>query len=88
MLGGYVVGAAREADGDIYPAGEVSAHVYGSADGVSWSKLLDYARLDSSDDVRSDIYWELPSTHELVVTLYNASGFGPGGKGYQLVRRQ
>jgi len=87
-LGGYVVGAAHEFGGDIYPPGEVSAHIYGSADGVSWTKLLDYPWANSNDDVRSDVYWELPSTHELVVNLYNASGFGAGGKGFQLVKRQ
>ncbi|HEX8950814.1 MAG TPA: sialidase family protein, partial [Polyangia bacterium] len=87
-LGGFVVGSEREADGDIYPPGEVSAHLYGSPDGVAWTRLLDYPRLVATDDVRADVYWELPSTHELVVTMYNASGFGPGGKGYQLVRRQ
>jgi hypothetical protein len=88
-LGGYVVGSARESGADIYPPGEVSAHLYGSADGVTWTKLLDYPWLDPNNDyVRSDVYWELPSTHELVLTLYNAAGFGPGGQGYQLLRRQ
>jgi hypothetical protein len=37
--------------------------------------------------VRADVYWELPS-HELVLTLYNAAGFGIGGRGYQLLQRQ
>jgi hypothetical protein len=86
--GGFIVSAERENGGDIYPAGEISAHLYGSADGVTWTKLLDYPWLDPNDDyVRADIYWELPS-HELVVTLYNAAGFGPGGKGYQLIKRR
>ena len=87
--GGYVVGAARENGGDIYPPGEVSAHLYGSADGVTWKDLLDFPWADPNGDyVRADVYWELPATHELVLTLYNAAGFGPGGQGYQLLKRQ
>jgi hypothetical protein len=86
--GGFVVGTARERIGDIYPPAEVSAHLYGSADGVTWTRLLDYPWLDPNDYyVRADVYWELP-THELVLTLYNAAGFGPGGRGYQLLRRR
>lgn len=88
-LGGYVVSSERENGGDIYPAGEVSAHLYGSSDGVAWTRLLDYPWLDPNQDyVRADVYWELPSTHELVLTLYNAAGFGPNGQGYQLLRRR
>ena len=88
-LGGYIVGSARESGADIYPPGEVSAHLYGSSDGVTWTKLLDYPWLDPNDDyVRADVYWELPSTHELVVSIYNASGYGVRGQGYQLLRRQ
>jgi hypothetical protein len=87
--GGFVVSAERENGGDLYPPGEVSAHVYGSPDGVTWTRLLDYPWSDpNADYVRADVYWELPSTHELVLTLYNAAGFGPGGQGYQLLRRQ
>jgi hypothetical protein len=38
----------------------------------------------SGDDVRADVYWQLP-TGELVFTVRNASGFGPGGRGYLLL---
>jgi len=41
-------------------------------------------RLSSSDDVRTDVYWEL-ATGELVVSVRNASGFGPDGRGYLLL---
>lgn len=82
--GGFLVGAAREPDEDIYPPGEVSAHLYGSADGVSWKDLRQYPRLSAGDNVRADVYWEL-QTGELVLQLYNAQGFGPNGKGYQLL---
>ena len=42
--GGFVVGSAHESGGDIYPAGDNNAYLYGSPDGVSWKKLLTYAR--------------------------------------------
>ncbi|MBS2029741.1 MAG: exo-alpha-sialidase [Deltaproteobacteria bacterium] len=83
--GGYVVGSEREPDGDIYPPGEVSAHVYASPDGVSWQQVLDYPRLNSTDNARADVYWELPSG-ELLLELENIQGFGPQGKGYQLLK--
>jgi hypothetical protein len=82
--GGFLVGAAREPGGDIYPPGEVSAHLYGSADGVSWKDLRQYPRLSDADNARADVYWEL-QTGELVLQLWNAQGFGPDGKGYQLL---
>jgi hypothetical protein len=82
--GGFVVGATREPGGDIYPAGEVSAHVYGSADGAHWEDLLQFRRVSDGENVRADVYWELP-TGELVLQLEDAQGFGPGGKGYQLL---
>ena len=51
---------------------------------MQWKKLLDVPRLSSTDDVRADVYWEL-ATGELVVSVRNAAGFGPGGRGYLLV---
>jgi len=48
------------------------------------AKLLDVPQLDPNDDVRTDVYWEL-ATGELVVSVRNASGFGPGGRGYMLL---
>ena len=83
--GGYIVGSEREPDDDIFPPGEVSAHVYASPDGVSWQRVLDYPRLNSADNARADVYWELPSG-ELLLELENIQGFGPQGKGYQLLK--
>ncbi len=83
--GGFVIGAARESNGDLYAAGEVSAHVFGSADGVNWEDLLSYPRASDVDDVRADVYWELPSG-ELVLELRNARGFGAFNSGFQLLR--
>lgn len=82
--GGFVVGAAREPGGDIYPPGEVSAHLYTSPDGERWTRALDYPRLSSSENARADVYWELPSG-ELLLELENVQGMGPGGKGYQIL---
>ncbi|ADO68921.1 WD40/YVTN/BNR-like repeat-containing protein [Stigmatella aurantiaca] len=83
--GGFVAGIAREPGGDIYPPSEVSAHVWGSLDGVDWKELRSYPRLDPNENVRADVYFELPSGL-LVLQFENAKGFGPGGYGYQLVR--
>jgi hypothetical protein len=82
--GGFLVGAEREPGGDIYPPAEVSAHLYGSADGERWTDLRQFPRLSTSENTRADVYWELP-TGELVLQLENVQGFGPGGKGYQLL---
>lgn len=83
--GGFVVGSARESGGDVYPPNEVSAHVWGSLDGIDWQDLRSYPRLDPNVTVRADVYFELPSGL-MVLQLENAKGFGPGGLGYQLVR--
>jgi hypothetical protein len=83
--GGYVVGAAREANGDIYPPDEVSAHLFGSADGEVWDEHLSLPRADPTADVRADVYWELPSG-ELVLELRNVAGVGADGGGFQLLR--
>jgi hypothetical protein len=78
------VGAAREPGGDIYPPGEISAHLYGSANGASWADLLQFPRISSTENTRADAYWELP-TGEVVLQVENVQGFGPGGKGYLLL---
>ncbi|WP_187345263.1 WD40/YVTN/BNR-like repeat-containing protein [Cystobacter ferrugineus] len=83
--GGFVVGAAREPGGDIYPPTEVSTHVVGSLDGVTWEELLVYPRLDANANTRADVYYELPSGL-LVLQFENVQGMGPGGRGYQLLR--
>ena len=83
--GGFVVGAAREANGDLYPPGEVSAHLLGSVDGLTWDDLLSFPRANPNEDVRADVYWELPSG-ELVLELRNAAGIGPYSVGFQLLR--
>jgi hypothetical protein len=83
--GGFVVGSAREPGGDVYPPGEVSAHVWASLDGLDWEDLRRYPRLSSTENVRADVYYAMPSGL-LVLELKNAQGFGPGGEGYQLLR--
>ena len=83
--GGFLVGSAREPSGDVYPAGEESAHVWGSFNMLDWEKLRSYRRLDPTVTVRADVYYELPSGL-LILQLQNAQGFGPGGFGYQLLR--
>jgi hypothetical protein len=81
--GGYVVGATYEKGSDVIPDGWTRGSLWGSGDGEHWDKLLDVPQLDSTD-VRTDVYWELPSG-ELVVNVRNALGFGPGGVGYMLL---
>jgi hypothetical protein len=83
--GGYVVGTTYELDNDVSPAGWTRGSLWGSVDGWSWEKLLDVPQLDPKEDVRTDVYWELP-TGEQVVSVRNAAGFGPGGRGYVLLR--
>jgi hypothetical protein len=83
--GGYVVGSAREPGGDVYPAGEESAHVFASFNMLDWEKLLSYRRLNPAETVRADVYYELPSGL-LILQLQNAQGFGSRGFGYQLLR--
>ena len=83
--GGYVVGATYELDSNVSPAGWTRGSLWGSADGTRWDELLEVPQLDPKADVRTDVYWELPSG-ELVVNVRNAAGFGPGGVGYLLMR--
>jgi hypothetical protein len=83
--GGYVVGATYELDSNVSPPGWRQGSLWGSADGIRWEKLLDIPQLDAKQDVRADVYWELPSG-ELVINVRNAAGFGPGGLGYLLMR--
>ncbi|WP_434391183.1 WD40/YVTN/BNR-like repeat-containing protein [Melittangium boletus] len=83
--GGFVAGIAREPLGDAYDPAETQAHVWASPDGVAWRDVLQYPRLDPNENVRADVYDELPSGL-LVLQLQNVQGFGPGGRGYQLVR--
>ena len=83
--GGFVAGVAREPLGDAYAPSETNAYVWASLDGVSWDPLLTYPRLDPEENVRADVYDELPSGL-LVLQLQNVKGFGPRGLGYQLLR--
>jgi len=83
--GGYVVGTTYELYNDVSPAGWTRGSLWGSVEGWSWEKLLEVPQLDSKEDVRTDVYWELASG-EQVVNVRNAAGFGPGGRGYMLLR--
>ena len=73
------------------PSASYSTHaVRGSGGfvvGTRWQQLLTIGQAQPGDDVRADVYWELPSG-ELVLTVRNASGFGPGGRGYLLLQPQ
>lgn len=82
--GGYLVGSAREPAGDVYPDGDVSAHLFASADGASFDEVFACARLDPSATARADAGWELPGG-EVAVDILDCEGFGPGGAGYVLL---
>ncbi|HTO99598.1 MAG TPA: hypothetical protein VMK66_21260, partial [Myxococcales bacterium] len=82
--GGYVVGATHEEGADVEAPGWNRGSLFGSGDGVHWRKLFEVPQADASDDVRADVYWEL-ATGELVFSVRNAAGFGPGGRGYMLL---
>jgi hypothetical protein len=82
--GGFVLGNACEPFRGCAPSDEVSAQVWASQDGLDWVQLLRYPRLAPGEEVRADVYHELPSGL-LVLQLQNAEGFGPGGVGYQLL---
>ncbi|HEX4381990.1 MAG TPA: sialidase family protein, partial [Myxococcales bacterium] len=84
-IGGYVAGVTREVDNDVTPANVTNGSLWGSGDGVTWNQLLTVPRLNADDDVRVDVYWELP-TGELVVNVKDASGFGGDGRGYLLLK--
>jgi hypothetical protein len=83
--GGYLVGAAWTANGDVSPPGELDTHVFGSWDGRVWEDLLRYRRLPPTEEARADVYWRLPSG-ELILDLSGVQGMGQYGKGYQILR--
>ena len=85
--GGFVVGTTHEEGADVEAAGWINGTLWGSGDGTQWQQLLTIGQAQPGDDVRADVYWELPSG-ELVLTVRNASGFGPGGRGYLLLQPQ
>jgi len=82
--GGYVVGTTHEEGADVEAPGWNRGALFGSGDGVHWRKLFEVPQATAGDDVRADVYWEL-STGELVFSVRNAAGFGPGGRGYMLL---
>lgn len=82
--GGYLVGAAHEPAGDVYPDGDVSAHLFASADGDAFDEVFACARLDPARTARADAYWQLAGG-DVVVEVQNCDGFGPGGAGYVLL---
>ncbi|WP_237758151.1 sialidase family protein [Anaeromyxobacter sp. PSR-1] len=82
--GGYLVGAAHEPGGDVYPAGDVSAHLFASADGDAFDEVFACPRLSPDSTARADANWQLASG-EVVVEVQNCEGFGPGGAGYVLL---
>ena len=80
-----MVGTTYELYNDVSPPGWTRGSLWGSVDGWSWEKLMEVPQLDPKEDVRADVYWELASG-EQVVSVQNAAGFGPGGRGYMLLR--
>ncbi|MBJ6761498.1 hypothetical protein JGU66_12040 [Myxococcaceae bacterium JPH2] len=80
--GGYLMGTTRETSGDVYADGDVSAHLFASADGVSWTELTAYPRMFPDDYARADVYWEL-SSGEALLKLTNVEGIGTG---FQLLK--
>ena len=83
--GGYVVGTTHEEGADVEAPGWTNGTLWSSGDGTSWQQVLTISQASPNDDVRADVYWELPSG-ELVLTVRNAAGFGPGGRGYLLLK--
>jgi hypothetical protein len=85
LPGGWVVtGTAREPGGDVYPAGDVSAHVFASPDGHDFHEVFSCERLTATDAARADVAGQLPSG-EVAVSALNCAGFGGGGAGYVLL---
>lgn len=82
--GGYALGTTREVDGDVYPPGDESAHVFASADGERWQEVFDIPRGLRDEYGRADVRWSLP-TGEVALELINARSFGHLGRGYVLL---
>ena len=53
--GGFLLGETREPTGTVYAPNDVSAHLFGSADGTSWAELGAYPRIDAADYARADV---------------------------------
>lgn len=83
--GGWVMGTAWSRDGDVHSAGDVSARLFVSEDGVTWQESRRYERMSGADLTRADVWGTLPSG-ELVVRLEDASDFGSAGVGFQVLR--
>ncbi|AKQ67948.1 hypothetical protein A176_004860 [Myxococcus hansupus] len=83
--GGWVMGTAWSGEGDVHAAGDVSARLFLSADGVSWQEVRRYERMPGADLARADVWGALPSG-ELVVRVEDANGFGSAGVGFQVLR--
>lgn len=75
--GGYLLGTTREIDGDVYPDGDVSAHLLYSADGRTWKEFQAFPRQSPTEYAHVTAYWQLPSG-EVVLDVTNLAGFGRG----------
>jgi hypothetical protein len=83
--GGFLLGETHEVAGDVYPPDDSSAHLFGSGDGRGWTELMAFTPLSYQDYTRADVRWQLP-TGEALVEVANALGYGPGGKGYLVLK--
>ncbi len=83
--GTYFIGTSREPSGNVYAEGDISARLFGSADGVNFKELLAFERISDGSNAHARVFWELP-TGELVIEVENVKGFGEDGEGYLLAK--
>ena len=72
-----MVGTTHEDGADVEAPGWTNGTLWGSGDGTHWQQLLTISQAQPNDDVRTEVYWELP-TGELVLTVRNAAGSARG----------
>lgn len=75
---GFLLGTTRETGGDVYGWCDLSARLFGSADGRTWSELLALPRANPFVYCRVDPRWSLPAG-EAIIDLENVKGLGTNG---------
>lgn len=83
---GWLVGAAHEPTGDVYPEGDDGAHVYFTADGYRYEEIYACSRTSpTANPTRADAFHELASG-EVVLEVRNCVEVGPEtGIGYVIL---